>query len=45
MTITFYGALEYAILLLIVTSCLYTSAALTISAIEHIKEFLNKKKK
>lgn len=45
MTITFYDVLENAILLLIVTSCLYTSFALTISAIEHIKEFLNKKKK
>lgn len=45
MTITFYDVLEYAILLLIVTSCLYTSLALAISAIEHINGFINKKKK
>lgn len=39
MNIIFYIILKYGILLLIVISCLYTSLALAISAIEHIKEF------
>ena len=45
MNITFYAALEYVILLLIVISCLYTSIALIISAIEHIKEFRGNNRK
>ena len=43
MTITFNGALEYAIILLIITSCIYTSLAMIVSAIEHIRKFKNKK--
>ena len=44
-TITFNGALEYAIILLIITSCIYTSLAMIVSAIEHIRKFRNKEEK
>lgn len=42
LTITFNGALEYAIILLIITSCIYTSLAMIVSAIEHIRKFRKK---
>lgn len=44
-TITLSGTLEFAVLLLIITSCMYTSLALIVSAIEHIKKFRNKEEK
>lgn len=40
-----HGVLAYAICALIMVSCIYTSLALVISAIEHLKEFLTKLKK
>lgn len=42
MSITFDGALAIMVECLIGFSCLYTSLALITSAIEHMKEFMNK---
>ena len=39
MTITISGALEAAVMLLLFTSCIYTSLAMIVSAIEHIQKF------
>ena len=45
MVITFEGVTDYFVEALVYVSCLYTSLAMLTSAIEHLKEFINKIKK